>query len=147
MIRRLGPGDLEQVEDLFNTPEVFESIKDDVMQVPGDIDIPGLLAHPKVYFMTYDDKGYGLFIPKNRRVYYVHVFAKKEHRDRGLVDRARKVIGYIYENTGCEKLLGFIPIKNKPSIAFAAMVGFRQIGPFHAPGGDEMIVEHGPEDL
>lgn len=147
MIRRLTIDDLDMITDIMSRPEIFEQIRDNVVKTPEDLNLEYLLDNDSVYFMSYDDKGFGLFMPHTIDIYYAHVFVLPELRGEGLVEKTKMVLKYMYDNTSCKAMLGYTPVTNRAAVLFAYKVGFKKCGEFMGPDGLEVITSHRPEDL
>lgn len=68
------------------------------------------------------------FMNRNDCSYEVHIGVAKNQRGKNALELSRLAVEYMFTNTDCNKLVGIIPVVNKPAIRFGKWLGFRDGG-------------------
>jgi len=117
--------DKDRINDIFTDISVWDSISDDGC----DDDIKTKIAetflyNPNVYILNPMPNAVFVLIPQNAITYEVHTAIKQESRGRVGFKAGRDAIKWMFENTGCQKLISWVPEFNRSALVFASMNGF-----------------------
>jgi hypothetical protein len=130
-VRRYSLVDSGGLTRLFRSPEIFRSCGDDFSDISklGNF-IENNLRAPYVYVMGIDPRHEAfIFIPSHTTSCYVaHFCVRSGYRGREAKEHLILAAKYVFENTPCRAIMGYIRASNKPARMLASTVGMKRIG-------------------
>lgn len=127
-MKRLQYKDLSGLIEFLSRDDIFWTAKDDgVTKESLKTYLTGLLLNQDVYILSPSEGVIFFFWKTNSITFEMHVAIALEDRKKGF--KGAELVGrWMFENTGCEKLMTYIPSHHKPAIMFASMCGMRREG-------------------
>ena len=133
MIKRADIYDCEFIDRTLRIPEILESTIDDLQMDFLDrtsyinklLDIDNYIF---IFIFNKEKQGFISFFPVNSIVYDTHISVIDNYRGKQTIKDTIESIKWMFDNTKCRKLIGFIPEFNKKAIAFAKNVGYSEEG-------------------
>lgn len=119
---------VERVKYILNHETVKPFITDDSFNEEEYYDPTAHIKNPSVYFLMPEDGTLFTYYPMNLITYRVHVQALPESRGEMFMEAARQATFYMFGNTQCRKIVGFVPTKNEAVLKFAMKFGFNIVG-------------------
>ena len=112
MIRRCTIEDLDFVDSVLRHDSVYPFISDDHSPPVEEFTSEAMLKNPDVYFLTTNEFTVILAIPiLNNVVYDLHInMIKPEGRGKTAKESLKEAIDYMFHDTKCLKLVGFIAV-------------------------------------
>ncbi|KKM06588.1 hypothetical protein LCGC14_1742460, partial [marine sediment metagenome] len=112
MIRRCTIEDLDFVDSVLRHDSVYPFIADDHSPPVEEFTSEAMLKNPDVYFLTTNEFTVILAIPiLNNVVYDFHInMMKPEGRGKTAKESLKEAIDYMFHDTKCLKLVGFIAV-------------------------------------
>ncbi len=131
-VERCGIAELEYVDFVMRHPSIYPHISDDLSPEAGEFTAAPLLMGPRIIFLRPVVEGFGagvfLFHPWNSVTYEVHSCVLPGFRGKTAVEASRLAAAWMFENTGCRKIITQIPARNRAAYALAHRAGFRAEG-------------------
>lgn len=125
-IRRCNINDVEIVDKILKHSDVFNFITDDFSLPIDEFTGAPLLENDAVYVLIDDGESFcSIFIPQNGILYSGHQNVLPEIRGKKAVEIGKMMCQWMFNNTNCEKIIGYVPETNKPAKMFAFMMGFK----------------------
>lgn len=108
----------KKINELINHPDILaEGPEFDVTPFVNKVNY--FMVAPGCLFGFYD-QGNGTFD--------LHIGALKKHRGAAVMKSFKQAVDYIFSNTQCIRISGFIPMKNLAARKFGRLVGFKANG-------------------
>lgn len=117
--------DMELVRGILAHPAIWPHIHDDSVTEPGPID------HPGFFWMLVDEEGpAGVFLlhAHNAVCFEVHTCLLPRIWGPKAKEAADLCLGWMVENTPCQKMITHVPEGNVLALRFARKVGFAHEG-------------------
>lgn len=129
-IRQATIKDLNAVNFIMKHPEVYPYTKYDGKIPVEEFSAKHLIeCGPPVYTLIDSDNCFvAVLVPENSIMWIAHDNVLPEARGKKAVRICRSMIQWMFENTPCEKIIGYTPITNRPAWVFAQMCGMHLEG-------------------
>lgn len=121
--------DIELIEATMKLPYIWPYIHDDMSSVDEFSPAPptdNLIQYLGVFCPDYS--GFFLLVRHNKIVFEIHTVLTKSCRGRIAIEAAKSVIGWIFANTECERLITVIPSDNPLAERLAVSAGMSIYG-------------------
>jgi hypothetical protein len=119
--------DIDDVLRIISDESCFLSAKDDSDVTPLDITVT-ILRDPQYLVVKPHEDTLFLFKRVNQVTYEMHVMiVKGPARNKG-TQSALKAARWLFKETGCKKLISYIPEFHAPSLMYAKVCGLKQEG-------------------
>ena len=82
-----------------------------------------ILGNPGIYALMPNAGSVFMYFPYDKNIYQVHVAVLPSHRGRLAVQSMQDSMQWIFSNTTCTKILGFMPESNKKGCVFCEKSG------------------------
>jgi len=155
-IHRYSILDAGRLTSLFRSDGIFFAAGDDFSDITKlAAFVENNLRTPHVYMLGGDPRHEAfIFLPMHTTsCYAAHFVIKDGHRGKDAIGRLVESAKYVFENTPCMAIMGFIRESNKPACRLAGYVGMGRVGVTRGTlmfGGrmvDEVIYQCTPEDF
>lgn len=131
-IERCDMSDLDYVNGIMRHPSVYAHISDDHSPEAASFSAAPLLMSERAIFLrpVIDGFGAGLFLfhPWNSVCFEAHTCVLPGFRGRAAVLASGMAAAWMFENTGCRKIVTHVPAWNRAAYALARRAGFRAEG-------------------
>jgi len=129
MIRQATLEDALIVDRIFGDPVVWPLLMDD--NTPASLRWrvgTGLLESPGVIVLLCEDYATFALVPCNSIMWDVHTAILPAARGQLGIDIGRNSVQWVWDNTGCMKIISWIPDFNRAAILYALKCGFKKEG-------------------
>lgn len=115
------------MQRVLTHPSILISSDDSDIQDP-EMAINYILDDPRIVALMPHKNAMFLFIAMNHILFEVHVAIIEGDTRKNFINYGRKVLGYMFENTSCQKVVANIPIYNRATAFYAGNIGFDRQG-------------------
>lgn len=123
---RCGPNDLSRVLKVLCHEDISYFFGKDEETLP--LFIERLLGNESIYVLMPNNEGVFLFIPHGSIAYEGHGYVLPEGRGKSAFMTCSKTIEYMFSNTNCLKIIGFVPVFSRKATRFYDFMGFYREG-------------------
>lgn len=126
MIRRCTINDLSAVNFVLKHPSVYESSAHDFSVPVSEFTAERLLNSPLVYVLMDEDNSFvAVLVNENGILFTVHQNCLPKVRGKKAVGICKEMLEWMFKNTTCQRIVGYVPEPNRPALLFAKWVGFK----------------------
>lgn len=126
-IVRLTIADLDIANSIMRHPDVFPFIRDDYSPDVEDFTARTLLEMPMVYFLLPSPGCLFILVPfVTSTMYEGHTAVVPESRGKQAIQAGKDAIRWMFENTRCERIVGFFPESNRRALLGAIHMGMKR---------------------
>ena len=130
-VRRYSLLDAGPLTRLFRNPEIFKACGDDFSDIRKlGYFIENQLRCEQVFIMGIDPRYEAfVFVPGHSTTCFdVHFCVNPDHRGKEAIKHLVQSAKYVFENSPCRSLIGFIRANNREAAMLATYVGMKKIG-------------------
>jgi len=125
---RCGIDNLDHVNSILQHESIYPFITDDGSPSAEDFTVEPLLSNEGCYLLAPDEYSVFMFVPMNEITYDLHVNVISEGRGQAAVKSIAEATEWMFENTPCQKIIGYIPTICPNVYKFALKTGFEREG-------------------
>jgi hypothetical protein len=122
-VKRCTIDDIEQVERVLKSDEIYSCITDDGSLPVEEFTIKAVLENELCYFLMPNENMLVMMQPINSITYDCHVNVLNAGRNETLIKESRKTLDYIFSQTPCRKMIAWIPFKYENVARYATRIG------------------------
>ena len=125
---RCSINDISAVDYVLKHPEVYPWISDDGSPSAEEFTSSTMISNPEVFVLMPSDGVVFILHPWNSITLEVHTNIVPERRGREAISETMKAMSWIFENTGCLKIVTHVPSFNRQAKLFALKCKMKQEG-------------------
>jgi len=123
--------DADLVKRIITDPRIYPWVTEDDAPPVERFDCAGVVDAPGVYFLSpldgADVAGVFMVHRHTSSIYEVHTCILPKYWGRS-IEAARALIAWVFDNTGCRKLITLVPENNRHALALAKNAGMQEQG-------------------
>jgi hypothetical protein len=121
--------DFEKVHKILSHESVYPYISDDYCPKEPAKDLgENFLGESMVKVLMPNNDCVFIFIPIMLSVYHAHMSALPIGRGKIAIREGKQVVEWMFNNTDCVSIIGFIPNFNRLALIYSKLVGLKRIG-------------------